>query len=53
MKPSSKLFIPQSIYMPKALGVKEYAFSEDMNESFRQKMEDGQIKIIFYFKISL
>lgn len=42
MRPASKMYTPQSIYMPKALAVKEYAFSEDMNESFRQKMEDGQ-----------
>jgi len=29
------------VYIPKALGVKEYAFVDEMNPSFRNTMEDG------------
>jgi len=35
-----------SVYIGKALGVKEYAYCEEMNPSFRNTMEDGK-KIAF------
>ena len=39
---NSSLFNPQNaVYLAKALGVKEYAYTEDMNSSFRNTMEDG------------
>ncbi|KAL4445573.1 hypothetical protein ABPG74_006124 [Tetrahymena malaccensis] len=31
----------KKIYMPRALGVKEYAFYDDINIQYRQTMEDG------------
>ena len=31
----------QPIYISKALGVKEYAYCDEMNSSFRNNMEDG------------
>ncbi|KAL4461194.1 hypothetical protein ABPG72_011759 [Tetrahymena utriculariae] len=31
----------KKIYMPRALGVKEYAFYDDININYRQTMEDG------------
>ena len=32
---------PKNYYMPKALGVKEFAYQEEMNSGYRNKMEDG------------
>lgn len=43
-KPKSQ-YIPKNVYMPKALAIKEYAYQEEMNASFRNYMEDGLIKI--------
>lgn len=41
------------IYISKALGVKEYAFCDEMNPSFRNTMEDGTKKLLIeaYVKI--
>ena len=33
---------PNSVYIPKALGVKEYSFDEEINVPFRQSMEDSK-----------
>ena len=33
----------EPVYICKALGVKEYAYVEEMNESYRSTMEDGII----------
>lgn len=35
--------------MPRALGVKEYAFYDDINISFRQTMEDGNLSFFILF----
>lgn len=38
---SNSSYIPKKIYMPRGIGVKEYAFYDDMNWPNRQYMEDG------------
>ena len=42
---NSNSYIPKKIYMPRGIGVKEYAFYDEMNSPNRQAMEDGRIKI--------
>ncbi|CAK70806.1 unnamed protein product (macronuclear) [Paramecium tetraurelia] len=37
------MYTNQSVYIPKAIGVKEYAYDEEINIPYRQQMED------FYF----
>jgi len=41
-------FLGNTVYISKALGVKEYAYCDEMNPSFRNTMEDGTL--IFPYK---
>jgi len=40
IKPKSS-YVPKNMYMAKALAVKEYAYQEEMNATYRNYMEDG------------
>lgn len=37
------LYASKRIYIPRAMGVKEYAFYDDMNYPNRPYMEDGRL----------